>query len=71
MIKFLKSLNPQFFLPNSLILLNFELKCWVENPQLRKSTLSELNFEIDKRFAEEDVTIHFPQRDVWFKNNKP
>lgn len=48
--------------------LNFELRCWVKTPRYWKRVLSELNFEIDRRFAEEGVTIPFPQRDVWLKN---
>lgn len=47
--------------------LNFELKCWVRTPRYRPKVLSELNFEIDRRFAEEGIEIPFPQRDVWLK----
>ncbi len=32
---------------------------------------SELRFEIDKAFRENNITIAFPQMDVWFKNNLP
>ncbi len=47
--------------------LNFKLKCWVATPFNRKRTKSELNFEINKRFREENIEIPFPQRDVWIK----
>lgn len=47
--------------------LNFELKCWIGSPILRKRTLTELNYEINKRFDEENISIPFPQRDVWMR----
>lgn len=48
--------------------LKFELKCWIRSPKYRKSTKSEINFEIDRIFAEEGITIPFPQMDVWLKS---
>ncbi|PTD94323.1 mechanosensitive ion channel protein MscS [archaeon SCG-AAA382B04] len=50
--------------------LNFELKCWIPTPFNRKKTKSELNFEINKKFREENIEIPFPQRDVWLKEEK-
>lgn len=47
--------------------LNFELKCWIATPQYRLVVRSELNFEVNRRFAEEGITIPFPQTDVWLK----
>jgi len=48
--------------------LNFKLLAWVPYPQSRKPTISRLNFEIDRRFREEEIAMPFPQRSVWFKN---
>lgn len=46
--------------------LNFELLCWVAEPALRGLTIHEINKRINVRFAEEGITIPFPQRDVHF-----
>lgn len=47
--------------------LNFTLLVWIDDPRKRKSTISRLNFEIDRRFREEDIEIPFPQRDLWIR----
>ncbi len=48
--------------------LDFELLCWAENPAERGLTIHQLNCEIYKKFAEADIKIPFPQRDVHFKS---
>jgi len=47
--------------------LDFELLCWIEDPQTRGLAIHELNMAIYKRFAEEGIQIPFPQRDLWVK----
>lgn len=44
--------------------LNFELRIWVEDLWDRELVLSDLRFEIDKAFRENDIVIPFPQRDL-------
>ena len=48
--------------------LDFEVKCYIQDVTKRYIVASEMRFEIDRKFREHDVTIPFPQRDVWFKN---
>ncbi|MBS1262889.1 MAG: Small-conductance mechanosensitive channel MscMJ [Methanonatronarchaeales archaeon] len=48
--------------------LNFVLLAWVPDPTARKMVMSRLNFEIERRFDEENISIPFPQRSVWFRN---
>lgn len=47
--------------------LNYELLCWVEKPILRGRVLHELNREIYKEFARNDIQIPFPQQDIHVK----
>jgi len=47
--------------------LDFELLAWISEPSLRGLRVHELNCEIYRRFAEEKVTIPFPQQDVWIR----
>lgn len=44
--------------------LDFELLCWVDFPANRGRVMHELNRAVYKTFAENKVTIPFPQRDV-------
>lgn len=44
--------------------LNFELRVWLDDLWSYIVVLSELRFEIDKRFREKNITIPFPQRDL-------
>lgn len=44
--------------------LDFELLCWIEEPELRGRRRHELNMEIYKAFAANGIQIPFPQRDV-------
>ncbi|OKY78882.1 MAG: Small-conductance mechanosensitive channel, MscC family [Candidatus Methanohalarchaeum thermophilum] len=48
--------------------LQFKLKCWILAPLKKWKVKSQLNFEVNKRLKEEGITIPFPQRDVWLKN---
>ncbi|RZN62047.1 mechanosensitive ion channel family protein [Methanonatronarchaeum sp. AMET6-2] len=48
--------------------LDFVIKCWVRGPFERRTVRSQMNYMIDERFREEGITIPFPQRSVWFKN---
>ncbi len=47
--------------------LDFELLAWISDPTMRGLRVHELNCEIYRRFAEENITIPFPQQDVWIK----
>ena len=44
--------------------LDFELLCWIERPVDRGRLIHELNCAVYKAFAEEQITIPFPQRDL-------
>jgi small-conductance mechanosensitive channel len=48
--------------------LDFQLLFWCRDLPHIEDVKSDLRFAIDARFREENVTIPFPQRDVWFKN---
>ena len=48
--------------------LDFELLFWSNNLIIIEDIKSDLRFEIDKEFRENNITVPFPQRDVWFKN---
>jgi len=47
--------------------LNFELRVHLYDVDRRLSTISNINFAIDKAFREEGIEIPFPQRDVHVK----
>lgn len=51
--------------------LNFDLLCWVNIRFLWKvnSLISDIYFTAWYDLKEKDITIPFPQNDVWFKNN--
>ena len=48
--------------------LSFELHFWSRNLIVIEDIKSDLRFEIDQIFRENNIVIPFPQRDVWFKN---
>lgn len=51
--------------------LEFELLSWINDPQKGINNIkSDINFEINRRFREEDIGIPYPQRDVHFKMNE-
>ncbi len=47
--------------------LDFELHFWSRNFVVIEDIKSDIRFEIDKAFRENNITIPFPQRDVWMK----
>jgi len=47
---------------------NFELKALIRDVFYVAIVRSDLNHEIIRRFAEEDISIPFPQRDLWLRN---
>jgi len=47
--------------------LDFDLLCWIANPADRGLVVHELNCEIYRKFAEVQITIPFPQRDLYIK----
>lgn len=47
--------------------LNFELLCWAKEPSLRGRTIHEINRQIYKRFNESGITIPFPHRTVYLR----
>jgi small-conductance mechanosensitive channel len=48
----------------------FTVYFFSRNYLLFEDIRSDLRFEIDRLFRENNVTIPFPQRDIWFRNNK-
>lgn len=44
--------------------LNFDLACWIPDPGKKLPIKSDLNYEIERRFREENIEIPFPQRDI-------
>ncbi|MEL6864321.1 MAG: mechanosensitive ion channel domain-containing protein [Bacteroidota bacterium] len=47
--------------------LDFELHFWSKNYIIIEDIKSDLRFEIDRAFRENDIVIPFPQRDVWLR----
>ena len=47
--------------------LDFELLCWIPDPELRGRVIDTLNTKIYKRFAEVGIEIPFPKRDVYIR----
>ncbi len=50
--------------------LDFELLCWTKEPSLRGKTIHEINKEIYKAFNNESITIPFPHRTVYVREEK-
>jgi small-conductance mechanosensitive channel len=51
--------------------LNFSLLFFSKNLFRIERTKSDIRFEIDRLFRENKISIPFPQRDIWFKNQAP
>jgi small-conductance mechanosensitive channel len=51
--------------------LDFELRCFIRNVDQRLSTLSDLNFAIEKALREANIQIPFPQRDLHLRSVDP
>jgi small-conductance mechanosensitive channel len=51
--------------------LNFELLCWISNPEQRGLISHELYMAVYDALAEHEITIPFPQRDVHLFENSP
>ena len=51
--------------------LNFELRCFIRDIKDRKQIMSDLYFEIDRLFRENNVEIPFPQRDLHIRSSVP
>lgn len=51
--------------------LDFTIYFFSHNYIFIEDVKSDIRFEIDKEFRAQGVTIPFPQRDVWFKNQPP
>ncbi len=47
--------------------LNFELFAWIDRPEKRFKTESDLHFNITSQFKKNNITIPFPQHDVYIK----
>ncbi len=47
--------------------LEFELLCWIREPEFRGRVTDALNTEVYKRFKHEGVEIPFPKRDVYIR----
>jgi len=50
--------------------LNFELLCWAKEPSLRGKTIHELNKRVYNKFNETGISIPFPQRTVYLREDK-
>jgi len=47
--------------------LDFELLCWIENPELRGRTLDKLNVMVYKKFNEFGIEIPYSKQDLYIK----
>jgi MscS family membrane protein len=47
--------------------LDFELLCWVDNPELRGRVLDALNSTVYKRFMQESIEIPYAKQDLYIK----
>ncbi len=51
--------------------LDFELLCWIDNPELRGRVLDTLNCSIYKQFAAQAIEIPYSKHDVFIKEMPP
>jgi MscS family membrane protein len=47
--------------------LDFELLCWVEDPELRGRAMDNLNYSVYKKFAENNIEIPYAKQDLYIK----
>jgi MscS family membrane protein len=47
--------------------LDFELLCWITGPADRGRVVHELNCAVYRAFAKANISIPFPQRDLYIK----
>jgi small-conductance mechanosensitive channel len=47
--------------------LDFELRCWIDDPSIRESIFDSLNRHIYKALGAAGIEIPFPKRDVYIK----
>jgi len=47
--------------------LDFELLCWIEDPELRGRTLNKLNVAVYHRFNDENIEIPYSKQDLYIK----
>jgi small-conductance mechanosensitive channel len=50
--------------------LNFELLCWAKEPAIRGRTIHEINKEVYNKFKEANITIPFPHRTIYLREEK-
>jgi len=48
--------------------LDFELLAWIADPSQRFNIESNLRYTIVEEFKQKDITIAFPQRDIWIRS---
>lgn len=48
--------------------LDFELRAWVADIDIRLKTMNQINYEIERLFRENDIEIPFPQQDIHIKS---
>ena len=51
--------------------LDFELLCWIENPELRGRTLDKLNVAVYNKFNELKIEIPYSKQDLYIKEYPP
>jgi small-conductance mechanosensitive channel len=51
--------------------INLELLCWIKRPADRGLVVHDLNYQLIKRFREEEIEIPFPQRDLHVRDMPP
>jgi len=47
--------------------LDFELLCWINDPELRGRTMDSLNYAVYKKFAEDKIEIPYAKQDLYIK----
>jgi small-conductance mechanosensitive channel len=51
--------------------LDFELRFWVKELWTTDTILSDLRYDIDRKFRQENIEIPFPQRDLHIRTSEP